>query len=32
MVDFASFANLINAIGCVYAQVDHRYYNHSDGR
>ena len=31
LVDFASFANLINAIGCVYAQVDHRYYNHSIG-
>ena len=31
LVDFASFANLINAIGCVYAQVDHRYYNHSVG-
>lgn len=31
LVDFASFSNLINAIGCVYAQVDHRYYNHSIG-
>lgn len=31
IVDFASFSNLINAIGCVYAQVDHRYYNHSEG-
>lgn len=31
IVDFASFANLINAIGCVYVQVDHRYYNHSEG-
>jgi polyisoprenyl-teichoic acid--peptidoglycan teichoic acid transferase len=31
IVDFSSFANLINAIGCVYAQVDHRYYNHSEG-
>ncbi len=31
LVDFSSFANLINAIGCVYAQVDHRYYNHSIG-
>ncbi len=31
LVDFASFANLINAIGCVYAQVDQRYYNHSIG-
>ncbi|HWD70390.1 MAG TPA: LCP family protein, partial [Solirubrobacteraceae bacterium] len=24
-------SNLINAIGCVYAQVDRRYYNHSIG-
>jgi polyisoprenyl-teichoic acid--peptidoglycan teichoic acid transferase len=31
IVDFAGFANLINEIGCVYAQVDHRYYNHSSG-
>jgi LCP family protein required for cell wall assembly len=31
LVDFSSFANLINAIGCVYAQVDRRYYNHSIG-
>ncbi len=31
VVDFASFANLINAIGCVYADVDHRYYNYNDG-
>ena len=31
LVDFSSFANLINAIGCVYAPVDHRYYNHSIG-
>lgn len=31
LVDFASFANLINAIGCVYVPVDHRYYNHSIG-
>ena len=31
IVDFASFSNLINAIGCVYVQVDHRYYNHSEG-
>ncbi len=31
IVDFSSFANLINAIGCVYTQVDHRYYNHSEG-
>jgi len=31
LVDFASFANLINAIGCVYGQVDHRYYNRNVG-
>ncbi len=31
IVDFSSFSNLINAIGCVYAQVDHRYYNQSEG-
>jgi LCP family protein required for cell wall assembly len=31
LVDFSSFSNLINAIGCVYAQVDRRYYNHSIG-
>ncbi|MGH2862715.1 MAG: LCP family protein [Solirubrobacteraceae bacterium] len=31
IVDFARFANLINAIGCVYAQVDHRYYNKNVG-
>ncbi|MGH2862716.1 MAG: LCP family protein [Solirubrobacteraceae bacterium] len=31
IVDFARFANLINAIGCVYAQVDHRYYNKNIG-
>jgi LCP family protein required for cell wall assembly len=31
VVDFSSFSNLINAVGCVYADVDHRYYNHSIG-
>jgi polyisoprenyl-teichoic acid--peptidoglycan teichoic acid transferase len=31
IVDFTRFANLINAIGCVYAQVDHRYYNKNVG-
>jgi LCP family protein required for cell wall assembly len=31
LVDFSSFSNLINAIGCVWAQVDRRYYNHSEG-
>jgi LCP family protein required for cell wall assembly len=31
VVDFASFANLINEIGCVYADVDRRYYNQSVG-
>jgi polyisoprenyl-teichoic acid--peptidoglycan teichoic acid transferase len=31
VMDFSSFANLINAIGCVYTAVDHRYYNYNDG-
>jgi polyisoprenyl-teichoic acid--peptidoglycan teichoic acid transferase len=31
LVDFSSFSNLINAIGCVWAQSDRRYYNHSIG-
>jgi LCP family protein required for cell wall assembly len=31
LVDFSSFSNLINAIGCVWAQADRRYYNHSEG-
>jgi LCP family protein required for cell wall assembly len=31
IVDFSSFSNLINAIGCVYTDVDHRYYNQSVG-
>ncbi len=31
VTDFASFAKLINSIGCVYVPVDHRYYNHSVG-
>ena len=31
IVDFQSFANLINAIGCVYAQPDRRYYNSDVG-
>jgi LCP family protein required for cell wall assembly len=31
IVDFTRFANLINAIGCVYGQVDHRYYNQNVG-
>ena len=26
-VNFAGFSDLIDAIGCVYADVDHRYYN-----
>jgi LCP family protein required for cell wall assembly len=26
-IDFAGFSDLINAIGCVYTMVDHRYYN-----
>ena len=28
-VNFAGFSDLIDAIGCVYAQVDHRYYNNT---
>jgi LCP family protein required for cell wall assembly len=28
-VNFAGFADLIDAIGCVYADVDHRYYNNT---
>ena len=31
LIDFSGFAKLINEIGCVYAQVDRRYYNHSIG-
>jgi polyisoprenyl-teichoic acid--peptidoglycan teichoic acid transferase len=31
VLDFAGFANLINQIGCVYGQIDHRYYNYNDG-
>jgi anionic cell wall polymer biosynthesis LytR-Cps2A-Psr (LCP) family protein len=26
-VNFSGFAKLVNAIGCVYSDVDHRYYN-----
>jgi polyisoprenyl-teichoic acid--peptidoglycan teichoic acid transferase len=26
-VNFGGFSKLVNAIGCVYADVDHRYYN-----
>jgi LCP family protein required for cell wall assembly len=26
---FAGFAKMVNAIGCVYADVDHRYYNNT---
>jgi polyisoprenyl-teichoic acid--peptidoglycan teichoic acid transferase len=28
-VNFAGFADLVDAIGCVYSDVDHRYYNQS---
>jgi polyisoprenyl-teichoic acid--peptidoglycan teichoic acid transferase len=28
-VNFGGFADLVNAIGCVYSDVDHRYYNES---
>jgi len=30
-VNFSGFSDLIDAIGCVYADVDHRYYNVSSG-
>jgi polyisoprenyl-teichoic acid--peptidoglycan teichoic acid transferase len=29
-VNFTGFSDLIDAIGCVYADVDHRYYNYSE--
>jgi LCP family protein required for cell wall assembly len=28
-VNFGSFQKLVNAIGCVYSDVDHRYYNNT---
>jgi len=28
-INFAGFRDLVNAIGCVYTQVDHRYYNNT---
>jgi LCP family protein required for cell wall assembly len=28
-INFGGFADLINAIGCVYTDVDHRYYNNT---
>ena len=28
-VNFGGFIDLVNAIGCVYADVDHRYYNNT---
>ena len=28
-VNFGSFEKLVNAIGCVYSDVDHRYYNNT---
>ena len=28
-VNFGAFSGLVNAIGCVYADVDHRYYNNT---
>ena len=30
-VDFAGFYQAVNAIGCVYADIDRRYYNNSPG-
>jgi polyisoprenyl-teichoic acid--peptidoglycan teichoic acid transferase len=29
-VNFGGFADLVDAIGCVYSDIDHRYYNHSE--
>jgi polyisoprenyl-teichoic acid--peptidoglycan teichoic acid transferase len=29
-LNFAGFSDLIDAIGCVYADVDHRYYNNTE--
>ncbi len=31
VIDFQDFANLITSIGCVYSDVDHRYYNDNNG-
>jgi len=31
VVDFQSFADLITSLGCVYSDVDHRYYNYNNG-
>jgi LCP family protein required for cell wall assembly len=28
-INFGGFADLVNAIGCVYTDVDHRYYNNT---
>jgi polyisoprenyl-teichoic acid--peptidoglycan teichoic acid transferase len=28
-INFAGFSDLVDAIGCVYSQVDHRYYNNT---
>jgi polyisoprenyl-teichoic acid--peptidoglycan teichoic acid transferase len=29
-VNFGGFADLVDAIGCVYSDIDHRYYNQSE--
>jgi hypothetical protein len=29
-VNFSGFADLVDAIGCVYSDIDHRYYNQSE--
>lgn len=29
-VNFEGFSDLVDAIGCVYSQVDHRYYNNTE--
>jgi LCP family protein required for cell wall assembly len=28
-INFSGFVDLVNAIGCVYTQIDHRYYNNT---
>jgi LCP family protein required for cell wall assembly len=28
-INFGGFVDLVNAIGCVYTQIDHRYYNNT---
>jgi LCP family protein required for cell wall assembly len=28
-MNFGGFANIVNALGCVYGEIDHRYYNNT---